>query len=184
MKYEVNKRSICIVIIAAALGLAAAVCIFIYSGFYNVAATSEHWGITKILMQITMQRSVAFHAKEVTVPPRPLSPKEGFPDFNEMCVNCHGAPGILPGEVGKGLNPRPPDLAIAAKELSLSELFWIIKNGIKMTGMPAFGPTHTEERLWSITAFVKRLPALPASDYAELKQSLSTLSHTHGVTGH
>ncbi|SNB45387.1 cytochrome c [Geobacter sp. DSM 9736] len=174
----VNARSICSIIVAAALGLPAASLLVIYSGFYNVAATSEHWTITKAVMQITMERSVVFHARNFKAPSYPLSKADGFSGYNEMCAGCHGAPGVDPGEVGKGLNPRPPDLAVAAKKLKPSEIYWVVENGIRMTGMPAFGPTHSEKELWSVTAFVKGLPELSASEYRGLKQSLNG-SHHH-----
>jgi len=68
-------------------------------------------------------------------------------------------------EVGLGLNPPAPDLAESAADLSPGEIFWILKNGIKMTGMPAFGPTHDDAKLWDITAFVGRLADMTPEQY-------------------
>ena len=87
-----------------------------------------------------------------------------------MCEECHGAPGVERSEMGKGLYPRGPKLLWAAKEDSPSELFWITKNGIKMTGMPAFGPTHSDEEIWAIVAFVKKLPGIDSAFYDELSR--------------
>jgi mono/diheme cytochrome c family protein len=78
-----------------------------------------------------------------------------------MCVTCHGAPGVDPSEAGQGLNPPAPDLTLAKVQArSDGELFWIIQNGIRMTGMPAFGPTHKEQAIWRMVAFVRHLPEL------------------------
>jgi mono/diheme cytochrome c family protein len=94
-----------------------------------------------------------------------------------MCAACHGAPGKERGEIGKGLNPSPPNLAEVASSWSSAELFWILKNGIKMTGMPAFGPTHSDARLWSIVAFVMQLPKLTPDDYKKMGHPASKHEH-------
>jgi mono/diheme cytochrome c family protein len=78
-----------------------------------------------------------------------------------MCVSCHGAPGVDASPVGEGLNPPAPDLTLARiQERSDGELFWLVQNGIRMTGMPAFGPTHRDEEIWEIVAFLRHLPEL------------------------
>jgi hypothetical protein len=97
-----------------------------------------------------------------------------------MCVACHGAPGKERDEVGRGLMPQPPALAKTAPTWSNGELFWILKHGVKMTGMPAFGPTHSDERLWSMVAFLRRLPNLTPEQYYQLEQTVaSTGEHSH-----
>ena len=101
-----------------------------------------------------------------------------------MCVMCHGAPGIEAGEAREGLNPQPPLLA-KVKDLVTDppgELFWVIKNGIKMTGMPAWGPTHSDEKIWAMVAFVRKLPNLSAEEYKVMQQQLSgsDRDHDHG----
>jgi len=73
-------------------------------------------------------------------------------------------------EIGEGLNPPPPDLAASVSDLSPQEIFWILKYGIKMTGMPAFGPTHDDEKLWDLTAFVKRLPTMTPDQYRAMAE--------------
>ncbi len=119
-----------------------------------------------------MDHSVARHADAIAVSETYMAPDiaEGFEHYNEMCVVCHGAPGIAKGEVGEGLNPPAPDLAKTAGEWQPQEIYWMVKNGIKMSGMPAFGPTHDEEKLWNITAFVKRLPDMTAEEYRKLSE--------------
>lgn len=144
--------------------------VVMYSGVYNVAATKPHLGITYWVLSTTMDRSVGHHAAGIPVSKTYESPDlaEGYEHFSEMCVACHGAPTSERSEVGRGLNPQAPDLAEAANDWAPSEVFWILKNGIKMSGMPAFGPTHDDEKLWNITAFVKRLPGLTPEQYAKM----------------
>ena len=80
------------------------------------------------------------------------------------CTNCHGAPGVEWQKFSEGLRPDPPDLKDVVGDLSPSELFWVIKNGINMTGMPAFGETPDQEA-WSIVAFLKKLPTVSEEDF-------------------
>lgn len=120
-----------------------------------------------------MRNSVANRATQVGKP-MPVTEElavRGFADFDEMCVTCHGAPGKERGEIGRGLNPRPPDLATAARRWSDAELFWIIKNGVRMTGMPAFGITHEDERIWALAAVVHQLQDMTAERYSERTRS-------------
>jgi mono/diheme cytochrome c family protein len=143
---------------------------FIYGGWYNVAAINPEHPVLAWVMHTTMQTSVHRHASGIEQPiDLKTRASNGFQDFDEMCVQCHGAPGIERGEVGKGLRPQPPSLAKAAQSWTPSEMFWIVKNGIHMTGMPAFGPTHDDDRLWDIVAFVSGLPTLTPDDYNKLR---------------
>ncbi len=139
----------------------------IYSGHYNVSALHPDSGVVFWVLDTTRERSVKAHAAKVQVPVNfaALSSKKGFVHYNSMCIICHGAPGVKASEINKGLNPRPPDLREAGAEGAPNELFWIVKNGIKMTGMPAFGPTHTDEQIWFIVAFLKKLPGISAQQY-------------------
>jgi len=123
-----------------------------------------------------MKRSVKRRAEGITpskdfVLTDPATIRIGFNHYREMCIICHGAPGVKPREAHAGLNPQPPLLAAKlVKGMSPAELFWVIKNGIKMTGMPAWGPTHSDDQIWAIVAFVKQLPTLTAADYRAMQQ--------------
>jgi mono/diheme cytochrome c family protein len=149
----------------------------IFSGKYDVAATSEDPAIVRWVLQTTREESIDRRVAEI-VPPAdtvlndPATIREGFEHYNEMCVVCHGAPGVEAGEAREGLNPRPPLLVDQDEDLSPAEAFWIVKHGIKMTGMPAWGPTHSDDKIWAIVAFVKKLPALSAADYRAMQQQL------------
>jgi hypothetical protein len=101
----------------------------------------------------------------------------GINDFNSMCAGCHGAPGKDPEAMGQGLNPPAPDLVEEAAELTPAELFWVTKNGIRMTGMPAWGATHDDESIWPVVAFMTRLPELDEAAYQELLASAAGQGH-------
>lgn len=158
---------------------------FVFLGVYNVAASVEHFGVTKSVLSTVKARSVAVRANEIQVPD--LGGDEqvaaGAASYKAMCATCHGAPGVQPSFIGKGLNPSPPDLGHAAKEMSEAELFWVLKHGIKMTGMPAFGTTHADEELWPLVTFIKKLPSMDAETYSQLSASQDGHGH-HGETDH
>jgi mono/diheme cytochrome c family protein len=142
--------------------------IFIYSGKYDVSQMSHHNKITQWIIGKTMEHSITKRIKEVPAIP-PLDDTtmiaEGFRHYNEMCVVCHGGAGIEQSEMVKGLYPEPPKL-YKSEMPDPGSSFWIIKNGIRMTSMPAFGPTHTDEQIWAITAFmIKKLNSLSPEEY-------------------
>jgi mono/diheme cytochrome c family protein len=91
----------------------------------------------------------------------------GAVHFDATCSKCHGAPGKPQEEFAEGLYPKPPSLSATAKELSRKEIFWVIDNGLKMTGMPAFGVNHEREDIIGMTAFIEKLPEFNDQGYAE-----------------
>jgi len=153
---------------ATLLVLVAGTAAFIYSGAYDVSATSGHTGLGRWVLKALQKRSIAVRADGVPEPPAADSASltEGFERYHEMCVQCHGAPGVERGEIGRGIAPQPPDLAEEAEEHDPKRLFWVTKHGVKLAGMPAFGPTHTDEEVWAIVRFLERLPGMRASEYA------------------
>jgi mono/diheme cytochrome c family protein len=120
-----------------------------------------------------MDHSVRAHAKGITAPPLddPRMIMDGFRHYREMCVDCHLAPGIDSTEISEGLMPRPPRLQQEVEEWTPEELFWVTKNGVKLTGMPAWGPTHSDARMWAIVAFLEKLPHLTAEQYQEMDRT-------------
>ncbi len=147
--------------------------IFIYSGFYNVSVMSPDPGIMTWVLSTTSDNSVEHHAKNINMPDLTDSTMiaHGFDNYNEMCVGCHGAPGVKRGAGGKGLDPHPPDLARSAKEMPAKNLFWVIKNGIKSTGMPSFGKTHSDQKITEIVAFLEQMKNMTPQQYAMMKKS-------------
>ena len=151
--------------------LIAAVAAFVWTGSYNVAASVPHWKITHWFLEKVREQSISAHSRGTIVPSlnNPKLVETGFKNYHEMCRLCHGAPGYSRTEIAKGLYPGPPDLTKRDEErLSDAKVYWVIKNGIKMTGMPAFGPTHSEDELLGIVAFLKRLPNLKPEEYRSM----------------
>jgi len=141
---------------------------FAVSGYFDVSALTPHSSAANWALHRIMRRSVQNHAAAVKAPDNLASLADrGAGDFGEMCATCHGAPGKEAGEIGQGLNPKPPALSEAAKLWSDPELFWIVKNGVRMTGMPAFGPTHDDDRIWAMVAFARQLPGMTPEDYVK-----------------
>ena len=91
-----------------------------------------------------------------------------------MCASCHLAPGQKESDMSLGLYPAPPNLSVTDEEhikhggnneFAQARNFWIIKHGIKASGMPAWGKTHDDQRIWAMVAFLERLPALTPEQY-------------------
>jgi mono/diheme cytochrome c family protein len=163
--------------------------IFAWFGIYNIAATEPHWGITSSLIGMLRDRSIAVRSEDVQVPNLNDAKlrEKGFPHYHEMCRLCHGAPAYQPTEFAEGLYPSPPSLTAGhvQQELRDAEIYWIVKHGLKMTGMPAFGPTHDEEELWGLVAIVEDIPRMSAERYRYLIESMnpdeeSGHEHSHG----
>lgn len=159
---------------------------FIYSGTYNVAATSKDGPLMSWVLITTRERSIEHRANNIIAPGdnvlnNPETIRAGFEHYNEMCVVCHGAPGVEAGEARAGLNPKPPLLAKLKdlKDDPLGEVFWIIKNGIKMTAMPAWGPTHSDDKIWAMVSFVRKLPDMSAEEYKAMQQQSAESGHMH-----
>lgn len=144
--------------------------IYVYAGAYNVGADAAHTKPVGWFLSTVSDRSVAMHAKDIQ-PPANLSDEkmilEGAGHYSEMCTGCHLAPGIGDNAMRRGLNPQPPNLALPS-DLSPGEMFWVIKHGVKMTGMPAWGKTHSDQEVWAITAFVQRLPTMTPVTYQDI----------------
>ena len=144
------------------------VVLFVVSGTYNIAAVEPQSAVVNQLFATLRDQSIARHSQDIQPPSLtdPALVQSGFREYHSMCFSCHGAPGHKPSEIGRGLNPKPPQLdAEAVQVRGDAELYWIIKNGLRMTGMPAFGPIHEEKELWSIVAFLRRLPEMDAQAY-------------------
>ena len=159
--------AITVIIVGAILSL-----VVIFSGVCSVAATQEDPAIVQWVLSTAMDHSVENHAKSITAPAldNAAMRQAGFVHYDQMCVMCHGAPGASRGRFARGLNPEPPSLAPEIEEWSPAELFWITKHGIKMTGMPAFSPTRSDDEIWSIVAFLQTLPDLTPEQYLAMRK--------------
>jgi mono/diheme cytochrome c family protein len=178
------KCTVILVLIAIALVLG--ISAYIYSGAYDVSATVPHWGITEEVLEIARERSIAVRSKGIAVPDLkvPSLLDTGRVHYHAMCRQCHGAQVPTENELTKGLYPKPPSMASGKvqRELGDAQLFWVIKNGLKMTAMPAFGTTHSEDELWGIVAYLKVLPGLKSLEQKTQKQKED--HHGHETEGH
>lgn len=158
---------------------------FMYSGVYNVAANASDTALVRWILLTTTEQSIARHAGEVA--PLELSSdstvvRRGFRAFEDMCVQCHGAPGVDRGWIGQGVEPTPPYLHTEASDMSDAELFWVIRHGVKYTAMPALQPTHTDEQIKELAAFVKQLPAIDEREYAARRRAIKDESSESDTT--
>jgi mono/diheme cytochrome c family protein len=160
---------------------------FIYSGIYNIGADDPHTRLVYGAVETLRDRSIAVRAKSIAVPSLDNSDLllSGGPDYAEMCAGCHLQPGATDSEFRDALYPQPPNLTQPSKKTP-AEMFWTIKHGIKMSAMPAWGPTHTDERIWAMVAFLQRLPELTPAQYQILTaRSVGDRSaHEVGETAH
>ncbi|MDR3376074.1 MAG: cytochrome c [Ancalomicrobiaceae bacterium] len=158
------------VVALAILGGAAAVA-FIYSGLYDVSATTPDIPIVAWAVHAVSEASVAARLGANKVPSgldKPETIKAGGRLFIENCAVCHGAPEVAPTPIAQGLNPSPPNLFAATRKPDEQENFQFIKYGVKMTAMPGFGKSLDDDHVWQTVAFLNKLPGMSKSDYAGL----------------
>ncbi len=163
---------------AIAFGLA-------YAAPYNIAADVPHWGVTTRALAAIREHSIATRAKDLVVPDLadPALIALGAEHYAAMCTGCHLAPGMRNNEMRQGLNPAPPELS-QRRDRDPAETFWIIKHGIRMTGMPAWGVTHDDESIWGLVAFLQQLPTLDAAGYAAATGGAPVAGEDHGGHDH
>lgn len=152
---------------------------FIWFGVFNVSASEKHWAITNTFLELVRNRSISARAETVEVPNLADTTriKRGAANYDAMCAQCHLAPGVDSSELYEGLNPKPP---VLYKNINFAnkpnETFWVIKNGIKMTGMPAWGINNSDEQIWDMIALVSALDKMTATQYQKL---VASGEHTH-----
>jgi len=169
-----------VVLVALAGGGALAT---IYLGLAPVAATEPHWKITEWALSTAMQKAVERRAARIAVPGDLAAPariRVGAAQYDEMCLACHAAPGAKAASLAEGLLPPPPELADEIEEWDAAALFWITKHGVRMTGMPGFGPTHDDAELWDVVAFLRQLPEMSPAEYRSLVEAAAEEDHEHG----
>ena len=148
-----------------------------YSGVINVAADEPHSELVYWLLEETRENSIKVASQDIVVPD--LSDPEllltGGADYEYMCSSCHLKPGQRESDMSLGLYPAPPNLAALDDSHKVHEHsddtqaarknFWVIKHGIKASGMPAWGKTHSDQRIWAMVTFIKQLPKLTPEQY-------------------
>lgn len=143
---------------------------FVYFGLYNIGADAPHIRPVYALSDSLRERSISVRASGISAPADLASPQRiatGAGLYGEMCSGCHLGPGVERSELSHGLYPQAPELA-KAHPMSPAEQFWIIKHGVKLSAMPAWGKTHSDPLIWDMVAFVRKLPSLSPGEYREL----------------
>lgn len=150
----------------------------LYSGLYNVAASSEHTSLVYWALEQGMRASVRHHAADVRAPASlddETVLRKGARCFVQHCVQCHGGPGAAPSEIGLGLLPIPNSLTQTARDWPIEHIYWVTRNGIRMAGMPAWEFRLGEKELWALAAFVDReLPLLTVAQYRARVEQTAT----------
>jgi mono/diheme cytochrome c family protein len=156
---------------------------FIWTGIYNVGADDTHTRPVYALLQAIRQRSITSRASSIEVPDLsdPALIRQGAGNYDSMCTGCHLRPGMDHTELSKGLYPAPPTFGKAAAG-NPAHHFWVIKHGIKGTGMPAWGKSMEDQYIWGMVAFLQQLPRLDPQRYQALVASSGGHSHGGGET--
>lgn len=161
-----------------AVVLVAAFAIFVQSGVYNFAADAPHTAFVFSLLDRMRDRSIDARSSTIKVPDLVDQQRivQGAGNYNAMCVQCHLAPGMGATELSKGLYPSPPNLA--KEPVEAAHAFWVIKHGVKASGMPAWGKSMDDAYIWNMTAFLRTLPKLDAAGYLSIVAQ--SRGHSHG----
>lgn len=165
-----TARAFLLGIIATVVVTAIGVWIFVNSGYYPIGADVPHTQLTSKVINTLRDSSTKHSASGITVPANlddPTLIALGAREYGEECSGCHLAPGMASSGLRKGLYPQPPSLVEGGIDDD-AEAFWIIKHGIKMSAMPAWGRSHNDHEMWALVAFARTLPKMTPAKYAGL----------------
>ena len=157
--------TVIVVLLLGALGAA----LFVESGIYNIGADDHHTKATLALIAQLRERSIETRLRSIKpqLAATPAMIQSGAAHYAALCVGCHLAPGLTKSDLRTGLYPHPPNLAQEDIQES-RRAFWIIKHGIKMSAMPAWGKTLDDAAIWDVVAFVRKMPGMTPEDYQQL----------------
>lgn len=168
---KVRVRTVCVFLLTGGLLFAFAGAVIVYGGLYNVSALAQHTRAVFMLADRARVHSVAQRANDIDVPDLsdPALAKAGFGLYHEHCELCHGAPGVAPAEFSLGMQPLPTAIVgIARKRQEKpAEMYWVIENGVKMTGMPAWKYRLSTTQIWQLVAFLEEIPYLTSAMYRQ-----------------
>jgi mono/diheme cytochrome c family protein len=168
-----KRGSLIFLLIVAAIGLLAVVKASLLHGGLSARATPGRLEI--FFARNVRHLAIPASAREMWNPivNSPAVQQEARRHFADHCATCHANDGSGESEIGRGLYPKPPDLrAAATQKLSDGEIFWIIQNGVRFTGMPAFGsdPDHSDPAdTWKLVRFIRHLPQLTPEEKRDME---------------
>ena len=180
MRREQLKHVIIGAVIAIAIVVPLGAYAFVSSGIYNVGASSPHTKFTTWLTHETMIHSVRRRSGGIAVPTSVSHAQvlDGFCLYETHCVACHGAAAVRRQAWVSGMEPSPPYLLDVTREMTPQQLFWITQNGIKMTGMPAWRDSLSDEQIWQVVAFLEAMPRMNSRAYGDWRHArLCTRKH-------
>ncbi len=163
---------IAIGVVALIIGGGLALLFFAWTGIYNVAASRGHFAITSWLLEVGMRNSVKTHSIGLAAPQldNENMVRLGAGVYTGGCEMCHGAPGKTPDPLFQKMLPAPPDLSQRVPMWENKHLFWIVKHGIKYAGMPEWVSQERDDEVWSVAAFLRKLPEMDPSTYRQMSQ--------------
>ncbi len=157
--------------------------LFAWSGLYSVAASRGHWPVVEWFLAFGMRQSVETHIIGIKAPllDDPDLVRLGAGHFHAGCAYCHGSPGTPISPIAKQMLPSPPELSKAANDWEPKELFWIVKHGLKYTGMPGWVALERDDEVWAVVAFLRKLPSLDVTSYRNLALGGVSLAAQSGL---
>jgi mono/diheme cytochrome c family protein len=162
--------------IAIPIGAVLGVIGVIVSGVYPIAANRPHLGIVAGVLTTLQKNAVERYAAGIDAPSLadPTLVRTGLVHYRDLCMPCHGSPGTERQVIGRGLNPPAPRLAVEVLDWTDAQLFWIVRNGLKMTGMPAFSTVLTDDEVWAVVAYLRRQVRLSRREYEAMVRAIQT----------
>lgn len=158
------------------------------SGIIPIKASGGHWGITEWVFQFGKRRSLATHTWRLDLPPLddPALVMKGAAHYETGCRPCHGSPGHPRPRIAAAMLPPPPSLRPLIADLTPESLFYVVKHGIKLTGMPAWPSPRRDDEVHAIVAFLLALPSLDGDAYRRLAfgdVAVPSLGSLHDLAG-
>ncbi|MGM8872374.1 c-type cytochrome [Psychrobacter sp. 2Y5] len=160
------------IVVVAIVGVFAVV----MSGVINIGADQGHNPLVYKFLETARTRSIANASKDIIVPDleKVEMISSGGADYKDMCAGCHLSPGVESTDFSESLYPKPPNFTNAQvverykTDAGAQQSFWAIKHGIMASGMPAWGASHDDDRMWAMVAFIRSLPELDENQYTML----------------
>lgn len=148
----------------------------VMSGVINIGADQGHSPLVYNFLETARTRSIAYASKDIIVPDleKVEMISSGGADYKDMCAGCHLSPGVESTDFSESLYPKPPNFTNAQvvdrykTDAGAQQSFWAIKHGIMASGMPAWGASHDDDRMWAMVAFIRSLPELNENQYTML----------------
>ncbi len=152
------------------------VCAFLYVwlGYAPVATAAPPLPLERKLTHMALDARIAKEAPKTSpVPPTAENVMAGAQTYRTDCAVCHGTPSEPQTDIAKGMFPNPPALfKHGVTDDPVGETYWKVKNGIRLTGMPAFGKSLTDEQVWQVAQFLATADKLPPQVQTYISQPL------------